>query len=193
MKAKTESIVAEQSIIRGTSLLSSEEMDSLGSLIVVTGPSGVGKGTVTGGLLSLVDKLEKSVSVTTRPMREGEIEGKDYFFRTEEQFSTMRKQGEFLEYAEFAGFHYGTPESWVEEKIKSGIDVILEIEVQGARQIRAGTRRAGIAARGLEAPRADEDEAGRGPGSRLQVRRSHEARPISRTAPPAPRRDRRRA
>lgn len=136
MKAKTESIVAEQSIIRGTSLLSSEEMDSLGSLIVVTGPSGVGKGTVTGGLLSLVDKLEKSVSVTTRPMREGEIEGKDYFFRTEEQFSTMRKQGEFLEYAEFAGFHYGTPESWVEEKIKSGIDVILEIEVQGAMQVR---------------------------------------------------------
>lgn len=136
MKAKTESIVAEQSIIRGTSLLSSEEMDNLGSLIVVTGPSGVGKGTVTGGLLSMVEKLEKSVSVTTRPMREGEIEGKDYFFRTEEQFSAMRKQGEFLEYAEFAGFHYGTPESWVEDKIKSGIDVILEIEVQGAMQVR---------------------------------------------------------
>ena len=135
MKAKTESIVAEQSIIRGTSLLSSEEMDNLGSLIVVTGPSGVGKGTVTGGLLSMVEKLEKSVSVTTRPMREGEIEGKDYFFRTEEQFSEMRKQGEFLEYAEFAGFHYGTPESWVENKIKSGIDVILEIEVQGAMQV----------------------------------------------------------
>lgn len=128
--------MTEQSIIRGTSLLSSEELEKLGSLIVVTGPSGVGKGTVTGGCLKQVDGLEKSVSVTTRPRRDGEDDGMEYFFRSEEEFAAMRKAGEFLEYAEFAGYHYGTPESWVEQKIRSGIDVILEIEVNGAMQVR---------------------------------------------------------
>lgn len=130
------SSVTDQSIIRGTSLLSSEELEKLGSLIVVTGPSGVGKGTVTGGALEQVTGLEKSVSVTTRPRREGEEDGVEYFFRSEEQFADMRKAGEFLEYAEFAGYHYGTPEFWVEQKIRSGTDVILEIEVQGAMQVR---------------------------------------------------------
>ena len=127
--------VDSYSIIRGTSTLTSEEMNHFGSLIVVTGPSGVGKGTVTRGVIDKIDNLYKSVSVTTRPKREGEEEGVDYFFRSEEEFETMRAQGEFLESAEFANYYYGTPESWVEEQIRKGSDVILEIEVQGAMQV----------------------------------------------------------
>jgi guanylate kinase len=107
-----------------------------GTLLVVTGPSGVGKGTVVGKTLEHVDQLAKSVSVTTRKRREGEGEGVHYFYRTEEEFFEMKNRGEFLEYAEFAGHYYGTPARWVADKLDSGIDVILEIEVQGAMQIR---------------------------------------------------------
>lgn len=128
--------VDSHSIIRGTSLLTNEEMDTVGSLIVVTGPSGVGKGTVTKGVIDSIDHLSKSVSVTTRPQREGEIEGNDYFFKSEDEFLKMRDRGQFLESAKFADFYYGTPESWVEQQIRAGEDVILEIEVQGAMQVR---------------------------------------------------------
>ena len=128
--------VTSYSIIRGTSTLSQEEMKGFGSLIVITGPSGVGKGTVTQGVIERVESLSKSVSVTTRPKRDGELDGKDYFFKSEEEFKELRAAGKFLEYAEFAGYHYATPETWVEEQIQKGVDVLLEIEVQGAMQVR---------------------------------------------------------
>lgn len=108
----------------------------IGSLLVVTGPSGVGKGTIVGNVLAQVTGISKSVSVTTRRRRATESEAIDYFFRSEEEFFTMRDRGEFLEFAEFAGNYYGTPSEWVSEQLQRGIDVILEIEVQGAMQIR---------------------------------------------------------
>lgn len=108
---------------------------SHGNLIVVTGPSGVGKGTVVQKLLNFVPKLTKSVSVTTRSMRSGEEEGTDYFFRSAEQFYQMIESNNFMEWAEFAGNLYGTPKAWVEQQIHQGKDVILEIEVEGAKQI----------------------------------------------------------
>ncbi len=108
-----------------------------GTLLVVTGPSGVGKGTIVSGVLANVDQLAKSVSVTTRQKRPDETEGVDYFFRSETEFFAMRDRDEFLEWAEFAGSHYGTPRQWVQNQMEAGVDVILEIEVQGAQQIRA--------------------------------------------------------
>ncbi len=110
--------------------------DRKGNLIVITGPSGVGKGTIVGKLLKRVPQLRKSVSVTTRTIRATETEGVDYFYRTPQQFKEMKDKQEFMEWAEFAGNCYGTPSQWVLEQIKSGVDVILEIEVQGAKQIR---------------------------------------------------------
>ena len=106
-----------------------------GDLLVITGPSGVGKGTLVERMIERVDRLQPSVSVTTRPMRPGEKEGQSYFFRSEEQFAAMVANGEFMEHAEFAGFHYGTPRAWVYKKLDEGDDVILEIEVQGAKQV----------------------------------------------------------
>ncbi len=90
---------------------------ALGNLIIVTGPSGVGKGTVVAKLLAKVSNVTKSVSVTTRSMRAGEVDGVDYFFRTEEQFGEMIESGQFLEWAEFAGNFYGTPKGWVREQL----------------------------------------------------------------------------
>lgn len=105
-----------------------------GNLIVLTGPSGVGKGTLTSLLLSDVPRLLKSVSVTTRSPRPGEIDGVEYFFRNAHEFEEMKP--DLLEWAEFAGNCYGTPEAWVDEQLELGNDVLLEIEVQGAHQIR---------------------------------------------------------
>ncbi len=107
-----------------------------GHLMVVAGPSGVGKGTVVERLLKTVPGVKCSVSVTTRGMRKGEVEGEDYFFRTREEFTAMRDAGEFLESAEFAGNLYGTPKAWVCNQLDRDIDVVLEIEVQGAKQIK---------------------------------------------------------
>lgn len=117
---------------------SGQNLDSSrrGNLIVVTGPSGVGKGTMTAALLCDVSGVSKSVSVTTRKMREGEEDRVDYFFLTVSQFEEMRNKGEFLEWAEFTGNFYATPSFWVNEQLEKGIDVLLEIEVQGAKQIR---------------------------------------------------------
>lgn len=108
----------------------------VGNLIVITGPSGVGKGTLTKQLVERIPNLVKSVSVTTRAMRPGEQEGIDYFFRTVAEFESMCHEYLLMEFAEFAGNLYGTPKHWVEEQIKLGKDVLLEIEVQGAKQIR---------------------------------------------------------
>jgi guanylate kinase len=107
-----------------------------GRLIVLTGPSGVGKGTLLRSLLQRHPDLYLSVSATTRQPRSGEIEGQNYYFVQRLQFERMVAQGEFLEWAEFAGNCYGTPRQAVEEQIQAGKWVVLEIELEGARQIR---------------------------------------------------------
>jgi guanylate kinase len=109
---------------------------STGKLFVVTGPSGVGKGTLIKELFGLVEGLELSVSATTRPPREGEREGLDYHFLDEEDFSRRLERGEFMEHASYSGHRYGTLRSEVEPRLESGVGVVLEIEVQGARQVR---------------------------------------------------------
>jgi guanylate kinase len=106
------------------------------NLIVFTGPSGVGKGTVLSTLLLRHPELNLSVSATTRTPRPGEVEGQQYYFMTRPQFEALVAQDEFLEWAEFAGNLYGTPRIPVFEKIASGQRVILEIELEGARQVR---------------------------------------------------------
>ncbi|MEW5861209.1 MAG: guanylate kinase [Cyanobacteriota bacterium] len=107
-----------------------------GRLIVLTGPSGVGKGTLLRSLLQRHPELYFSVSATTRAPRPGEIEGKHYYFVSRNQFEQMVEAGELLEWAEFAGNLYGTLRRQVEEQIQQGKWVILEIELEGARQIR---------------------------------------------------------
>jgi guanylate kinase len=113
------------------------ESPSLGKLIVLTGPSGVGKGTLMQKLLQLHPELYYSVSATTRSPRPGEINGQNYYFINRSQFEKLVAQGELLEWAEFAGNYYGTPRAAVLEQIQSGKLVILEIELEGARQIKA--------------------------------------------------------
>lgn len=108
-----------------------------GKLIVLTGPSGVGKGTLMQKLLAQHPQLYYSVSATTRSPRPGEIDGKSYYFITPNSFQDLVAQGEFLEWAEFAGNYYGTPRAAVLEQIQLGRSVILEIELAGARQIKA--------------------------------------------------------
>lgn len=108
-----------------------------GLLIVLSGPSGVGKGTVRKALFSQPNtNYEYSISMTTRKPREGEVDGVDYFFKTREEFEELIEQGGLLEYAEFVGNYYGTPLKYVQETLEAGRDVFLEIEVQGAQQIR---------------------------------------------------------
>jgi guanylate kinase len=107
-----------------------------GRLIVLTGPSGVGKGTLLTSLLQRHPDLYLSISMTTRNPRPGEINGKNYYFVTRPEFERLVAQGELLEWAEFAGNFYGTPRQPVEEQVRAGRWVILEIELEGARQIR---------------------------------------------------------
>ncbi|MEH2310593.1 MAG: guanylate kinase [Nostoc sp.] len=114
-----------------------EECLHLGRLIVLTGPSGVGKGTLMRSLLQRHPELYYSVSVTTRSPRRGEIDGKNYYFISRNQFEQLVAEGEFLEWAEFAGNYYGTLRESVLNQINSGKLVVLEIELEGARQIRA--------------------------------------------------------
>lgn len=110
--------------------------NSKGILLVVSGPSGVGKGTICKEFLKKSD-IFYSVSATTRTARAGEVDGVNYFFKTEDEFSEMIDKKEFLEWATFCGNYYGTPKHVVEEKLQMGIDVILEIDVQGAMQVRS--------------------------------------------------------
>lgn len=114
-----------------------EYPSNLGKLIVLTGPSGVGKGTLMRSLLQRHPELYYSISVTTRPKRPGEIDGKDYYFISRSKFEQMVDRGELLEWAEFAGNYYGTPREAVLNQIRSAKMVVLEIELKGARQIRA--------------------------------------------------------
>jgi len=107
-----------------------------GRLIVLTGPSGVGKGTLLEALLKRHPKLKLSISATTRSPRTGEVDGVNYYFITRQQFDLMVSENEFIEWAEFAKNCYGTPKRSVEEQLAAGEWVILEIELEGARQVR---------------------------------------------------------
>ena len=108
-----------------------------GLLLVISGPSGVGKGTLVNALMERNQKIKMSVSATTRAPRPGEIEGVHYFFKTEEEFKAMVDRGEFLEYIHvFGSKYYGTPRSFVEQQLENGYDVILEIDVQGAMKVK---------------------------------------------------------
>lgn len=106
-----------------------------GRLIILTGPSGVGKGTILRLLLDRHPDIYLSVSATTRAPRSGEVDGRNYFFLTHAEFERMIAAGEFLEWAEFAGNYYGTPKRPVIAQIDRGQWVLLEIELQGARQV----------------------------------------------------------
>ena len=109
--------------------------NQLGKLIVITGPSGVGKGTLVNLLLQRHPQLKLSVSATTRQPRPGEVEGVDYLFLSKKDFETAILNQELLEWAEYAGNYYGTPKAQVVEQIKAGNYVMLEIELKGARSV----------------------------------------------------------
>ncbi|MEK3887029.1 guanylate kinase [Bacillus sp. FSL K6-3431] len=112
-------------------------MKEKGLLIVLSGPSGVGKGTVREAVFSRSDaKFEYSISMTTRKPRQGEVDGVDYFFKSREEFEQLIAEGKLLEHAEYVGNYYGTPVDYVKDTLDSGKDVFLEIEVQGAKQVR---------------------------------------------------------
>ncbi|WP_462420450.1 guanylate kinase [Salinicoccus sp. Marseille-QA3877] len=108
-----------------------------GLLIVLSGPSGVGKGTVRKAIFEDPDTgFEYSISMTTRKKREGEVDGVDYFFKTREEFESLIEQDKFIEHAQYVGNYYGTPVDYVVETMEKGHDVFLEIEVEGAKQVR---------------------------------------------------------
>jgi len=109
-------------------------------VFVITGPSGVGKGTLIRELLKRLPDLELSISATTRTPREGEVDGRDYHFLSPEQFEERMRREDFLEYATYSGNSYGTLRTEVERRLSAGHSVVLEIEVQGARQVRAAMR-----------------------------------------------------
>lgn len=110
---------------------------SKGNLFIVTGPSGAGKGTVLGKVMPSMEDLHYSVSATTRAPRAGEQDGVNYYFLEKQEFLNMIDRGEFLEHAEYVGNYYGTPAGPVDECLEKGMDVILEIEVQGALIVKA--------------------------------------------------------
>jgi guanylate kinase len=105
-------------------------------VFVITGPSGVGKGTLIRSLVQQVPELEVSVSATTRPPRPGEVDGVDYHFLSEDEFDRRLAEGEFVEHADYSGHRYGTLRSELESRLRAGTPVVLEIEIQGARQVR---------------------------------------------------------
>lgn len=112
-------------------------MSEKGHVFIVSGPSGTGKSTVLGEVFRRRDRLYFSVSATTRGPRPGETDGVEYYFITQEKFDEMVSREEFLEHATFARCSYGTPRAPVEAKLDEGVDVIMDIEVQGARQVKA--------------------------------------------------------
>ncbi|MFZ0977598.1 MAG: guanylate kinase [Solirubrobacteraceae bacterium] len=142
-------------------------MGTTSKVFVITGPSGVGKGTLIRGLLERVPELELSVSATTRAPRPGEEDGVDYHFLTPERFESRVRAGDFVEHASYSGNRYGTLRSELERRLAAGAGVVLEIEVQGARQVRAsmpdavavfiapppgGALRARLVGRGTDSP-----------------------------------------
>jgi len=113
------------------------KLNERGLLVVLSGPSGVGKGTVRRALFQKPNHdLVYSVSMTTRPPRPGEVDGVDYYFVSKEVFIERIKDNKFLEWAEFVGNYYGTPRDKIEEQLEQGKEVVLEIEVEGALQVR---------------------------------------------------------
>ncbi len=113
------------------------KLNDKGLLIVISGPSGVGKGTIRQALFEIEDhNLDYSVSMTTRNIREGEVDGEHYHFVDRDTFKQRIEDGLFLEYAEFVGNYYGTPIDKIQEKLDLGREVVLEIEIEGARQVR---------------------------------------------------------
>ncbi len=111
-------------------------MSRKGILVVVSGFSGVGKGTLVKELMTRSDRYALSISATTRQPRQGEQDGREYFFRTREEFEGLIAQERLIEYAEYCGNYYGTPRDYVEEQLEQGRDVILEIEIQGALRVK---------------------------------------------------------
>ena len=111
-------------------------MNTHGILIVVSGFSGSGKGTIMKELLKRYDNYALSISATTRAPREGETDGREYFFKTREEFEKMIAKEELIEYAKYVDNYYGTPRAYVEEQLQAGKDVILEIEIQGALKVK---------------------------------------------------------
>jgi guanylate kinase len=109
----------------------------MSKVFVITGPSGVGKGTLIRELRTRLPDLELSISATTRQPREGEVDGRDYHFLSGEEFEHRMRSEDFLEYASYSGNRYGTLRSEVEQRLEAGHSVLLEIEVQGAQQVRA--------------------------------------------------------
>jgi guanylate kinase len=112
----------------------------MSKVFVITGPSGVGKGTLIKELLQRIPDLELSISATTRTPREGEVDGRDYHFLAREEFDRRVEAGDFLEFATYSDNRYGTLRREVERRLAAGRSVVLEIEVQGARQVRAAMR-----------------------------------------------------
>ena len=111
-------------------------MNNQGVLVVVSGFSGAGKGTLMKALLTKYDNYALSISATTRNPREGEEDGREYFFKTREEFEQMIENDELVEYAQYVGNYYGTPKAYVTSGMEAGKDVLLEIEIQGARKIK---------------------------------------------------------
>ena len=111
-------------------------MADKGLLVVVSGFSGAGKGSITKRILQKYDNYALSISATTRDPRPGEMDGQDYFYKTQKQFEKMIDKDELIEYASYQGNYYGTPKAYVEKQLNSGRDVILEIEVQGATKVK---------------------------------------------------------
>ncbi|AVQ98991.1 guanylate kinase [Oceanobacillus sp. M65] len=111
-------------------------IEEKGILFILSGPSGVGKGTVRKELFDQATELKYSISMTTRNSRPGETDGVDYFFKSKEEFEELIHQNELLEYAKYVNNYYGTPRTYVEQTLAAGYDVFLEIEVQGALQVK---------------------------------------------------------
>ncbi len=112
-------------------------MNNSGLILIVSGPSGVGKGTICSRLVDKYpDEYVLSISATSRKPRGMEVDGREYFFKTKEEFEQMISDGMFLEYAQYVGNYYGTPLAWVKDKLDKDINVILEIDVQGGLQVK---------------------------------------------------------
>jgi len=112
------------------------KMSHEGLLVVVSGPSGAGKGTVLKRLKDSDDSIRFSISATTRTIRQGEKEGLNYFFKTRDEFKSMIEAGQLLEWVEYCGNYYGTPKEYIETTVKEGYDCLLEIEVEGAANVK---------------------------------------------------------